>query len=509
MELASFGVVLLFCIVGAFLAYFADNLGRYLGKKRLSIFKLRPRHTATFLTCTAGFIIPLLTVGVLAAISREVRVILAEGSQLSGQRDKLRTDLITSKEEIRQSTLEGSKKDLELRQKQGEIKEAGTKLTKLTTELTGVKRTSGELKKQTESYRAQVANFRTQVSKLGSQASTLRREFELKKREFEGLNVSLKRVNAELQENNGNSQKLLLQQSQLEREIKQKERTIGELKTSEAQIKKAFDDSKLTYTNLLSALDGEKEKAEADLKKLQTEYTTLTEDIAQLQALSNSLGSNAASARVRPLIFNRYDELNRTRVGTGLTAEEARMHIDSALLVAEREAAKRGAKPAQGGKSVTLVEIPYKDQIKSPEEQMADAVRALTGQKQPQVIMVNAYFNSFLEEYVPVVLQIQPNPVIYKIGDVIAEQRIDGAQSEENILKQISDFLQDGVRKAAIRSKMIPARGKEEMLGELSTDRVLALVRQIRGTGRTLRVTAIASRETRAADNLSLDFRFR
>src|SRR5205823_2006214 len=58
----AFGILLLLVLCG-FIAYIGDLLGRRLGKKRLSIFGLRPKHTAILLTIVTGVLIATVTFG--------------------------------------------------------------------------------------------------------------------------------------------------------------------------------------------------------------------------------------------------------------------------------------------------------------------------------------------------------------------------------------------------------------------------------------------------------------
>ena len=63
-------------IVGGFIAYLADKMGSKIGKKRMSIFGLRPKHTSILLTVASGTIIAVLTIGVMAVSSQSARTAL-------------------------------------------------------------------------------------------------------------------------------------------------------------------------------------------------------------------------------------------------------------------------------------------------------------------------------------------------------------------------------------------------------------------------------------------------
>lgn len=73
-----YGVVLILVLIitGGAIAFIGDRLGTKIGKKRLSIFGLRPRHTSILITIFTGICITTLTFGVMAAVSENVRTAL-------------------------------------------------------------------------------------------------------------------------------------------------------------------------------------------------------------------------------------------------------------------------------------------------------------------------------------------------------------------------------------------------------------------------------------------------
>jgi len=83
--MATFFGVLLLLVVAGTIAYTGDLIGRRLGKRRLTIFGLRPRHTAVLLTIISGGLIALLTfVAALISVPGFRRVV-TEGEKLARQ----------------------------------------------------------------------------------------------------------------------------------------------------------------------------------------------------------------------------------------------------------------------------------------------------------------------------------------------------------------------------------------------------------------------------------------
>jgi uncharacterized protein (DUF3084 family) len=72
---------LLIMVAGGLIAYFGDRLGYQMGKKRVTLFGLRPRHTATTLTVISGVVIGAMALLLLIGVDTVFRVALLKGEQ--------------------------------------------------------------------------------------------------------------------------------------------------------------------------------------------------------------------------------------------------------------------------------------------------------------------------------------------------------------------------------------------------------------------------------------------
>ncbi len=70
-----YGILLIVALVGVsgLIAYVGDIVGRRMGRKRLSVFGLRPRHTAIAISVVAGMLITVFTLGVAMSVSEDVK----------------------------------------------------------------------------------------------------------------------------------------------------------------------------------------------------------------------------------------------------------------------------------------------------------------------------------------------------------------------------------------------------------------------------------------------------
>ncbi|MFH1825989.1 MAG: DUF3084 domain-containing protein [bacterium] len=122
----SFGskIIIMLLAVGGVVAYIGDFLGRSIGRKRLTLFGLRPRYTAITITIITGIMIAMTTLGVLLAISQDARTALFGLEQL-------KTDLATTQKELNQKIIEKNKMDQELKSAQTDLNKLAQSKNKL------------------------------------------------------------------------------------------------------------------------------------------------------------------------------------------------------------------------------------------------------------------------------------------------------------------------------------------------------------------------------------------
>ena len=91
---------LLLLPISGFIAWAGDRIGHKLGKRRASLFGLRPRHTAIFITITFGIGITLASFGTMLLISRSFRQVVARGGALARDNVELQRTLSLSKKRL-------------------------------------------------------------------------------------------------------------------------------------------------------------------------------------------------------------------------------------------------------------------------------------------------------------------------------------------------------------------------------------------------------------------------
>lgn len=91
MEVVAKFLFLIF--LGGIIAFFGDRIGKYVGKRKLTIFNLRPRYTSQIFTVIFGMVISLMTFLILLGVSKEARITLTQVGQLEARRKSLEQEI--------------------------------------------------------------------------------------------------------------------------------------------------------------------------------------------------------------------------------------------------------------------------------------------------------------------------------------------------------------------------------------------------------------------------------
>ena len=114
-------LILVLAVVGGVIAFIGDRLGTRIGKRKLSIFGLRPRHTAVVVTIFTGVCITTVTFGIMAAVSENVRTALFGMDRLNAMIADTRAALDFTSGELERAQNAQEKASSELAKSEEEI----------------------------------------------------------------------------------------------------------------------------------------------------------------------------------------------------------------------------------------------------------------------------------------------------------------------------------------------------------------------------------------------------
>lgn len=196
-------------VTGGAIAFIGDKLGTKIGKKRLSIFGLRPRHTSMIVTVVTGCLITGLSIGFMALISQNVR------TALFGM-DELRQTMNSTLAELDDATENLFKAQEEFERANANLKESKQEIVALKNEQEELRAESDRLKEGNERLEETNSELVAQNENLSDTNATL----EADNKKLGEFNVTLTADNEKLSSDNDrlstDNEKLTADNSELE-----------------------------------------------------------------------------------------------------------------------------------------------------------------------------------------------------------------------------------------------------------------------------------------------------
>ena len=152
-------LIIVLVITGGAIAFIGDRLGTKIGKKRLSIFGLRPRHTSILVTIVTGLCITAATFGIMAAASENVRTALFGLEKLNEQVKRAEGDLSNATAELAEARAQKEVADNELATSKEDIRK--------------LKAEQEELRAESDRLRSEAARLRSEGEALAAENATL------------------------------------------------------------------------------------------------------------------------------------------------------------------------------------------------------------------------------------------------------------------------------------------------------------------------------------------------
>lgn len=517
MDAVTISFLALLIVASGGIAYFADWLGRKLGKKRLTFGRLRPRQTAALGTVLSGILISTFTILIVMAVSSDVRTWVLKGNQAIREYQATLKLLQDARSQLAAATSardSANKARDQAQAEKGKLEEDVQSLRadreKLQSQLASTK---GDLAKATASLQsasARLAAAQQRANQAEGQLVSTQKNLQSKKSEY---TVALNRFN----EVSKQTADLTFQLTQTEEKLESAETELAarqaKIATLDAKIGDLSESLKNTQELLIKATD-DLTKTTEDLEQKRTELSQLQDRLRETQGavalLTASLQGNLQNSRLRPMILSSGEEMARIQLDANSSPERVRASLEAALRTANNLALERGAKAGRPGAPVASLRDQMVEHQTITAEQQKDAiVQAASNVPEQSVIIVTALWNVFEEEDVPLMAIAYRNPMVYREGQIVAETKVDGNRSDDVIIKQLTEFLTDKLKKKALADRMIPAQGREESFGRYSLEDLFALARDIKETRRQVRLVAVAKQDTRAADPLRVDLRIR
>ncbi|MFI5359580.1 MAG: DUF3084 domain-containing protein [Halanaerobiales bacterium] len=216
-----YGVLLILFVVGlsGFIAYLGDRIGMKVGKRRISLFGLRPKYTSIIITVLTGIIIASLTITIILATNNRVRQALFNIQQVLVRLEDTRNQLDYMNHQM-------LLKDIELKEKEEEIEAIEMELSRL------------QVHKEQLEKENQILD--EQINDLKGKLSTIVLEYEAAQKDIDSLTETIRNLDATRED-------LERQLASLKSERKSLEEQIQILNMEIARVNQELSDTTIRY----------------------------------------------------------------------------------------------------------------------------------------------------------------------------------------------------------------------------------------------------------------------
>jgi len=173
-------LIIALVIISGVIAYVGDVVGRRMGRKRLSLFGLRPRHTAIVISVLAGMLITIMTLGVAMLVSQDVKDGFLRVVEMRTQQADLARQLTELNKSMGELERTRQAAEDELQARRDELEQAKTMLQEASVDL---ETTQEELAKSSQALK----NAEEAVQRVGKTFLELARRKDELQRDIENL----------------------------------------------------------------------------------------------------------------------------------------------------------------------------------------------------------------------------------------------------------------------------------------------------------------------------------
>lgn len=392
-------IVLLVCLSG-FIAYLGDLLGRQVGKKKLTLLNLRPRHTAIVFSILTGFAIMITTMAVLSIVSKEARTALFGMEAL-------------------QRKIRGYEKELQRTEKE-----------------------LGETRDMREKTQKDLSSVQTRFGLTRKKLSKSEQE----------LTVSQKEA-----------RRLLLNMKTLQKTI----HTLNHTKTS--LYEKVFS-LRIQAEDVFKRL----KKSQDELYKTQREKVTL---------------------KTGKVVFQANEEILRFAIHVTDTPEQRKQKLTKALSRVNMAALQKGCKTDIAGEAIRVHEQVWEKLFS-----------VISGTDKNILVRFTANQNTLDGEPLILSFQVVENTVIFKEGEVLAEDFVLPGESRDSVESRMFSLLKKG-RALAVEKGFLP--DPEGDVGSIAALEFVRLVDLILKTDVRLRVQLFATQDILIGGPLEVNYKVR
>lgn len=442
-------LILALITISGLVAYLGDQIGMKIGKKRLSIFGIRPKYTSIIITIFTGIVIATISISLLLLVSEGVRLAVFDMEQLLDQLGNLSSKVSEMESEILTTTAQLSDIKEEKGNLQSEKDELQSKL---------------DLKK---------AEFHDLEAKLQGLLKT-KMELEETKVLLDGKIVKLEEQKTELEKG---KIELELQKHALEEEVDVLETDVATLKDQLNQSTELLDQFAKQATSLALSSN------------------MYAQEVEKLRYKNELYRQQTVGYQSQSIIFRKGDiaYMESMQSIPQATEPEIVKAIDDLLIQANKALEKYSLKRNESdGRSILI-----------PEYDLYMLAKALTDPANEKLIVwMQAKKNILINNFLEADLTWEADYRVFDQGEILATKEINSNQDPAQIEKELREMLGELSRNSIEKGLLPNASGEVGGIGFVD---FYQIVEGIRNSSGKVRVTIQAIEDIWRPDSLSTE----
>lgn len=451
-------------VASGFIAYFGDQLGRVLGKKRVTLWGMRPRSTATFISVVAGVMVLVITIVTLLLVNADVRRAFLEVDRIHAERKDLRQETTRLKYENA-----GLKNENVRLIEEGKLLLEG--MDRLLVESEELKVKNSNLIRQRDDFSKEIIAVREQVADLEGQRVDLVKEVA----RLDGEMIRLETARLELEQE---IQVASARKEEAERgSFEFAGRTLAEVKRLRNQLERRRSQLE-RYTRQIELKD-------AYITRLLMEIDFAFRPGAVLA--SGLIGGTEDKPKVVSLLQGLLKAADEAAKKTGARGENGR-----AILVSEKRLSEPGV---SAGRLLGEFEL------------INAAADRICAEVDPLFVEVFAVRNTLMGEQVPVDFALHLNELVFHESELLVRHEVDGGKSVASICEDLVKMLQvDVYRLAKDRGLRRTKVGGNDEHGSVNIFKLITAAEEVKKVGGKVPVEVRALDDIHEAGPLVVEF---
>lgn len=466
-------LVLALVLVGGAIAYVGDKIGMKVGRKKLSLFGLRPKYTSIIITIVTGILIAGASLGVLTIASSDVRTALFHMKEIQ-------TALATSEVRYQASQQRLMQVQEQLIAQEEKAAKLAHQIQQKTREYEELNKQLMEVAKQRDAAKLELESARQQAEELAGKYEKLQADYQVTMSEYDKLRSDYQAMEAAYARIEDQYEAALAQYEAAKEDLAKTQAALDETRSVLDIEKQRLEDMK-EINQLFQAKIEELKQTEQEMKN---HIQALTEEYSTLVARQNELIKEKQKELERiksgNFVYQANEILLATVIEGGMSPDQIRNDLIVFLNRANQLALERGVMKQSESKAALIIDNDHFQKV----------VDYLSKAQGKYVVRALASSNTLVGEPVEVRLVYLPNTLIYRKGDVILTRDIDlsyPVNVEDEIAEMLSEIGEIGIARGMITYE-------DGTLGTaLPGDEFIATLREVRKHKGLVQIQAVAA----------------